>query len=51
MGDDPVATRELLAAMRAAGVDELVISWHDEEAELRDVLARWERFAAAASAV
>ena len=47
MGDDPVATRDLLATMRAAGVDELVISWHDEEADLRDVLARWERFAAA----
>ncbi len=47
MGDDPVATRELLATMRAAGVDELVISWHDEEADLRDVLSRWEGFAAA----
>ena len=45
MGDDPVATRELLETMRAAGVDELVISWHDEETDLRDVLHRWERFA------
>ena len=45
MGDDPVATRELLETMRADGVDELVISWHDEEADLREVLHRWERFA------
>ena len=45
MGDDPAATRELLETMRAAGVDELVISWHDEEADLREVLHRWERFA------
>lgn len=45
MGDDPAATRELLETMRAAGVDELVISWHDEEADLRELLHRWERFA------
>ena len=45
--DDPAAVRETLAALRAAGTDELVISWHDEEADLADVIGRWERFAAA----
>jgi probable F420-dependent oxidoreductase len=45
--DDPGAVRETLAALLAAGADELVISWHDEEAELADVIDRWERFAAA----
>ena len=50
MGDDPVATRELLAALRAAGADELVISWHDSEVDLRAVLDRWERFAEALDA-
>jgi probable F420-dependent oxidoreductase len=45
MGDDPVAIRELLAAFGEAGVDELVISWHDEEVEVAEVLARWESFA------
>ena len=42
MGDDPVAIRELLAALNAAGTDELVISWHDAEVGVRDVLDRWE---------
>ena len=47
MGDDSVATRELLAAFTAAGTDELVISWHDADVDLRTVLGRWERFAEA----
>jgi probable F420-dependent oxidoreductase len=47
MGDDPVATREALAGLRAAGADELVISWHDTDVEPREILGRWERFAAA----
>ena len=48
MGDDPAATREVLAGMRAAGADELVISWHDHDVEEQEILGRWERFAAAA---
>jgi alkanesulfonate monooxygenase SsuD/methylene tetrahydromethanopterin reductase-like flavin-dependent oxidoreductase (luciferase family) len=44
MGDDPGAIRDLLATLDA---DEVVISWHDEETDARDVLALWERFAAA----
>jgi probable F420-dependent oxidoreductase len=47
MGDDAVAARELLAAFSAAGTDELVISWHDADVDAREVLGRWERFAAA----
>jgi hypothetical protein len=47
MGDDPVATRELLAALSAAGTDELVLSWHDADVDVRTVLRRWERFASA----
>ena len=47
MGDDPVATRELLAAFKAAGTDELVLSWHDADVDVRTVLDRWERFAEA----
>lgn len=47
MGDDPVAARELLAALSAAGVDELVLSWHDGDVDVGTVLDRWERFAGA----
>jgi alkanesulfonate monooxygenase SsuD/methylene tetrahydromethanopterin reductase-like flavin-dependent oxidoreductase (luciferase family) len=47
MGDDPIATRELLAAFKAAGTDELVLSWHDADVDLRTVLGRWERFSEA----
>jgi len=47
MGDDPVAARELLATLNAAGADELVISWHDADVDVRAVLDRWERFAEA----
>jgi len=47
MGDDPVATRELLAAFNAAGTDELVLSWHDADVDVRTVHGRWESFAAA----
>jgi probable F420-dependent oxidoreductase len=48
MGDDPAATRALLAGMREAGADELVISWHDQDVALPEILGRWEDFAAAA---
>jgi probable F420-dependent oxidoreductase len=47
MGDDAVATHELLAAFQAAGTDELVVSWHDTDVDVRTVLDRWERFAQA----
>jgi probable F420-dependent oxidoreductase len=50
IGDDPVATREVLAAFSAAGTDELVISWHDADVDVREVLGRWERFVAAVGA-
>ena len=47
MGDDPVAIRELLADLEGLGTDELVISWHDKEVGVPEILDRWERFAAA----
>jgi probable F420-dependent oxidoreductase len=49
LGDDPAAAAAQLHAYANAGADELVISWTEVDAGLREVLGRWEGFAEAMS--